>query len=233
METINEHPAESIKRDKKLLYTSFFITLIFVIFIWLIWFLDYLFSLNLVQYGVHPRSLNGLKGILFMPYIHGNFQHILSNTLPALILGTVLFNIYPRVAFKTILFIQAFSGLIVWFIGAKYSYHIGASGVIFGIASFLFFSGFFRRDRQSVAISFFVGLLYGGSMLIGMMPVQEGVSWEGHLSGAIGGLLCSFIFKNVDLPVQEKDIEENNDIDDHHFFDVEHEEIKDVYQDEV
>lgn len=208
MQIIDEQHVESIKKDKKLLYTSFFITLIFIIFIWLIWFFDFLFGLNLAQYGVHPRDINGLRGILFMPYIHGNLEHILSNTLPALILGTVLFNIYPRVAFKTILFIQFFSGLMVWLIGAKHSYHIGASGVIFGIASFLFFSGFFRRDRQSVAISFFVGLLYGGSMLIGMLPAQIGVSWEGHLSGAIAGLICSFLFKNVDLPIQEMDLEE-------------------------
>lgn len=222
MEHIDEHHVNQLKKEKKLLYTSFFLAALFVSFIWLLWLADFLFSLNLAQYGVHPRDLIGLRGILFMPYIHGNLQHILSNTIPALILGTVLFNIYPRVAFWTIIIIQVFSGIMVWLIGAPFSYHIGASAVIFGIASFLFFSGFFRKDRQSVAISFFVGLLYGGSMLIGMMPVQPGVSWEGHLSGAIAGFLCALFFKNVDLPKIEEPIDEWIDDEDTPFFEREH-----------
>jgi membrane associated rhomboid family serine protease len=156
-----------------------------------------------------------------MPYLHGSFQHILSNTIPALILGTVLFNIYPRVALKTIILIQIFSGITVWLIGATNSFHIGASGVIFGIASFLFFSGFFRKDRQSVAISFFVGMLYGGSMIAGMLPIELGISWEGHLSGAIGGFICALLFKNIDLPKPEIEMLEDSDMDDKPFFEKE------------
>jgi membrane associated rhomboid family serine protease len=211
----------SLRKERNLLYTSFSITFIFVLFIWIIWALDSLFMLNLVKYGVHPRTIIGLRGILFMPYLHGSFQHILSNTIPALILGTVLFNIYPRVALKTIILIQIFSGITVWLIGATNSFHIGASGVIFGIASFLFFSGFFRKDRQSVAISFFVGMLYGGSMIAGMLPIELGISWEGHLSGAIGGFICALLFKNIDLPKPEIEMLEDSDMDDKPFFEKE------------
>lgn len=214
----NSAGTNTLQEEKKKFLASLSVTIIFLVLIWIVWILDFLFDLHLSRFGVCPHKISGLPGILFMPYLHGNLQHIISNSLPAFILGTVLFNSYAKVSIKVIAIIQLLSGLAVWYIGREGTCHVGASAVIFGLASFLFFSGFIRGDRQSVAISFFVGMLYGGSIISGIAPIEQGISWEGHLSGAIAGFICAALFKNIDLPKKVTWDDDTIDDDDSHFF---------------
>jgi len=215
-----------ISDEKQLFRSSVFITVMVTLFLWLVWSLDFIFNLQLARFGVHPHQLSGLLGILFMPFIHSThgISHLLYNSISLLVLGTILLNTYPRVALKTVLIIQFLSGLMVWLFAAPNQYHIGASGVIFGIAAFLFASGILRRDRVSIAVALFVGLFYGSSILNGLFPTEPNISWQGHLAGIVAGLFCAILFRQVDLPVDNTFEEEEGHYslneDDHHFFDA-------------
>jgi len=204
--------------EKRRFKNGLIVSIALVLFMWLVFFIDWLFNLQLYHFGVVPHRISGLWGILFMPFIHGSLGHIISNTWPALLLGTVMFNTYPRVVFRSIIFIQLFSGIMIWLLAPTGIAHIGASGVIYGMAAFLFSSGFFRRDRNSMAISLLVGLLYG-SLVYGFFPNDNGVSWQGHLFGAIGGVLAAYYFRKVDLPKSpDWNEEEEDDKEEKHFF---------------
>ena len=214
-----------ISDEKKLFRSSVFITVLVILFLWLVWSLDFIFNLQLARFGVHPHQLAGLLGIIFMPFIHSTngVSHILYNSISLLVLGTILLNTYPRVALKTVLIIQFLSGLMVWLLASANQYHIGASGVIFGIAAFLFASGILRRDRVSIAVALFVGLFYGSSILNGLFPTEPNISWQGHLAGIIAGLFCALLFRKIDLPIDTTfDEEESYSLneEDHHFFDT-------------
>ena len=113
-------------------------------------------------------------------------------------MGLGIFYFYPKVAYKVFTIIYFGSGVLVWFFGREV-YHIGASGIIYGFVSFLFFSGIFRKDNRSIALALVVIFLYGG-LIWGVLPVEKGVSWESHLFGAIVGLISAFIFREVDPP---------------------------------
>jgi len=212
-----------ISDEKKLFRSSVFITVMVILLLWLVWFLDIVFNLQLSRFGVHPHQITGLLGILFMPFIHSTngISHLLYNSISLLVLGTILLNTYPRVALKTVLIIQLLSGFMVWFFASANQYHIGASGVIFGIAAFLFASGILRRDRVSIAVALFVGLFYGSSILNGLFPTEPNISWQGHLAGIVAGLFCAFLYRNVDLPIDTTFEEEETYVfneDDPHFF---------------
>ncbi len=212
-----------ISDEKKLFRSSIFIMVMVILLLWLVWSLDVLFNLQLSRFGVHPHQITGLLGIFFMPFIHSTsgISHLLYNSISLLVLGTILLNTYPRVALKTVLIIQLLSGIMVWFFASANQYHIGASGVIFGIAAFLFASGILRRDRVSIAVALFVGLFYGSSILNGLFPTEPNISWQGHLSGIVAGLLCAFLFRKVDLPIDTTFEEEETGVfneEDHHFF---------------
>ncbi len=213
-----------VSDEKRLFKSSVILTLFFILILWLVWFFDALFDLHLSKLGVHPGNLLGLRGILFMPFIHdtNGVGHILSNSISLLVLVTILLNTYPKVAFKTILIVQLLSGSMVWLFAASNQYHIGASAVVFGIAAFLFASGILRRDRVSVAVSFFVGLFYSSSILNGLFPTEPNISWQGHLSGVLAGLFCAFIFRKIDLPIdktfEDEEQAEFIDEDDRPFF---------------
>jgi len=212
-----------ISDEKKLFRSSVFITVMVILLLWLVWFLDIVFNLQLSRFGVQPHQITGLLGILFMPFIHSTngISHLLYNSISLLVLGTILLNTYPRVALKTVLIIQLLSGFMVWFFASANQYHIGASGVIFGIAAFLFASGILRRDRVSIAVALFVGLFYGSSILNGLFPTEPNISWQGHLAGIVAGLFCAFLYRNVDLPIDTTFEEEETYVfseDDPHFF---------------
>lgn len=168
---------------------------LFTLLMWLLHILRIYFRVDAVPFGIHPRDLSALPGILFCPLVHGSWEHLLSNTIPLLILGTVLFLIYDKIALKVWWLNYFLTGSLVWLF-ARDSYHIGASGIIYGLASFLLFSGFFRMDIRSIAIASAVAIFYGG-MVWGILPIQPGVSWESHLSGGIVGLLLAFLFRNA------------------------------------
>lgn len=164
-----------------------------VFLMWLVFFLDYIQGFDFGTLGIYPRTTSGLIGIITAPLIHGSVMHILSNTFPVLILGAILFFTYKRIAGRVFMGAYFLTNILVWLL-ARPSYHIGASGLVYGLAAFLISFGIFRRDTISILISFIVLLLYG-SIFWGVLPANNGVSWESHLFGAIVGVLLALTFK--------------------------------------
>lgn len=146
-------------------------------------------GLTLDQFGIVPRSIPGLRGILFAPFLHAGFAHLLSNTLPFLILGWLIILRRPQDFAVVSLIVLLVSGLGTWVIGAA-GIHLGASGMVFGYLGFLLLAGWFDRRLNSVLLSLTVGVVYGG-LLWGVLPNQPGVSWEEHLCGLLGGVLAA------------------------------------------
>ena len=165
----------------------------FVLIIWLVFWFEVRFGFNFSKYGVYPLTLKGLRGVLLSPFIHGDIQHIYHNTVPLFVLSMALFYFYKPIAWKVMLFGILFSGFLTWCIGRP-SYHIGASGLIYVLVSFTFFKGVFAKHYRLIALSLLVIFLYG-SMIWYVIPIEEGISWEGHLSGLITGLLFALFFR--------------------------------------
>lgn len=185
-------------QNPKEFFRKLIIPLTFPILLWVIYLVTYLFEIYPYKLGILPRNLSGLVGVFTSPLIHGGFSHLISNTAPLIFMGLGIFYSYPKVAYKVFTIIYFGSGILVWFLGREV-YHIGASGIIYGFVSFLFFSGIFRKDNRSIALALVVIFLYGG-LIWGVLPVEKGVSWESHLFGAIVGLISAFIFRKVDPP---------------------------------
>jgi len=179
-----------------------------VVLLWLIRIAEELSGVNLDKFGLLPHSWLGLTGILTAPLIHGSFAHLISNTLPLLFLGVGLFYFYKNAAMQVFVLLYLVPGIFVWFFG-RASYHIGASGLIYGLASFTFFSGIIRRDTRSIALALLVAFLYGG-MVWGVLPLDPGISWEYHLFGAIWGVILAFVYRKSD-PYQRYDWEDETD----------------------
>lgn len=161
---------------------------------WLIFFVELNFGINLSVFGILPREAFGLLGVLFAPLLHDSVLHLVSNTLPLLFLGTTLYYFYGKIARKVFLMSYFLTGALVWLFGRP-TFHIGASGLIYGIASFLFFSGIVRGEFKSLIISLAVVLTYGG-LVWGVLPSVPGVSWESHLFGALVGGVAAFVYRN-------------------------------------
>ncbi|MEC3906905.1 rhomboid family intramembrane serine protease [Tamlana sp. 2201CG12-4] len=165
----------------------------FVLVIWLVFWSEVRFGYNFSKYGIYPQTLKGLRGVLFSPLIHGDLKHIYHNTIPLFVLSMALFYFYRHIAWKVILFGILLSGFITWCI-ARPSYHIGASGLIYVLVSFTFFKGVFAKHYRLIALSLLVVFLYG-SMIWYTLPIEKGISWEGHLAGLITGLLFALFFR--------------------------------------
>ena len=183
--------------------------LLFPIAMWVVYLLSLILNEDFSRLGLLPRNLIGLLGIITSPLIHADFSHLISNTIPLVILGWILFSFYPKVAVVLFFFIYLITGLFVW-IFARPVYHIGASGVVYGFVSFLFFSGIFRRDNTSIALALVITFLYGG-LVWGMIPGWKGISWESHLFGAVTGLIAAYLFRNIDPPKNKYDWEDDPD----------------------
>ena len=167
---------------------------IFVALFWLVFGLQNLFAANWVSFGIYPRAMDGLWGIFTAPFIHADFTHLTSNTMPFFLTGSFMMLFFPSVAKRAFVMLYFFTGLMVW-IFARESYHIGASGIVYAMVSFLFWSGIFRRSGKSIFLALTVLVLYGG-MFEGILPKQEHVSWESHLFGGLVGILVAYYFKN-------------------------------------
>lgn len=196
--------------DKAKLRRSIYFTLSFIMLIWLVKTTEYLFNFDFSEFGILPRTFHGSVGILTAPLVHGDIFHLISNTFPILILGVGLFYFYDKIAISVVILIYVITGFWVW-IAARDAYHIGASGIVYGLLSFLLLSGFLRRDTKTLAISFIVLFLYGTTLFSGIFPTQPGVSWESHLMGAIAGIFCAVYFKGSQNAVS-KEIEINESI---------------------
>ncbi|WP_008315397.1 rhomboid family intramembrane serine protease [Leptolyngbya sp. PCC 6406] len=151
---------------------------------------DLIFNGGLARYGIMPRAGIGLRGIVFAPFLHGNFGHLMANTIPLVTLGWLILLQEVGDFLIVSLVAMGVSGLGTWLIGAPGSVHVGASGVIFGYLGFLLMRGWFERSISAIALSLVV-LMFYGSLVWGIFPNQPGVSWEGHLFGFVGGVLAA------------------------------------------
>jgi membrane associated rhomboid family serine protease len=150
----------------------------------------------LMQYGVIPRTLTGLRGILFAPFLHANMQHLIANTIPFLAMGWLVMLRDARHFLPVTLFAMLGSGLMAWLLGAPGSVHIGASGVVFGYFGFLLLGGWYARSFMSITLSILVAVLWGG-LVLGIAPGQVGISWQSHLGGFIAGVLAARRYKGA------------------------------------
>ncbi|MCX7547878.1 rhomboid family intramembrane serine protease [Xanthomarina sp. F1114] len=165
----------------------------FVLLIWLVFWVEIRFGLDFTKLGIYPQTLKGLRGVVFSPFIHSGITHLYHNTIPLFVLTAALFYFYKPIAWKVLFYGILLSGLITWSIGRP-SYHIGASGLIYVLVSFTFFKGILAKHYRLIALSLLVVFLYG-SMIWYVLPIKEGVSWEGHTAGLVTGLLFAIIFK--------------------------------------
>ena len=209
---------------RKKLLLSMIIPGIFVFIMWLVKLIEILFETDFSRFGIYPLTARGLPGILFSPFIHADFTHLFSNTVPLFFLSLALFYFYSEVAVGVFIWTYFLTGLLVW-IGGREAWHIGASGVVYGLASFLFFSGIIRRYLRLIALSLLIVFLYG-SMVWGLFPgVYKNVSWESHMLGFFSGVVLAVLYRNQgpqkpvyewmedDEPGEEDElrINENND----------------------
>ncbi|TYB79338.1 rhomboid family intramembrane serine protease [Bizionia myxarmorum] len=173
----------------------------FTLIIWSVFWFEIRFGFDFTNFGVFPQKLFGLRGVIFSPFIHSNITHLYHNSIPLFVLTAALFYFYRNMAWKILIMGVLLSGLLTWSIGRP-AYHIGASGLIYVLVSFLFFKGIITKHFRLIALSLLVIFLYG-SMIWYVLPIKEGVSWEGHLSGLIVGLVFAFLFKK-DIPKPNK-----------------------------
>jgi membrane associated rhomboid family serine protease len=188
--------------------------LLFVFVMWLVYWLEVKFSFRFTDNGIRPGRLAGLQGVLFGPFIHGSLKHLWSNTLPCLILLTALNFFYKYISFKVTILGILITGVLTWLMGRP-SYHIGASGVVYMLAAFLFFKGVLTRHYKMLSLSFLVAFFYG-SLVWYVLPIEEGISWEGHLSGAIAGIILAIVIRSS-LPAKKKyawELDQYNEEDD-------------------
>lgn len=165
------------------------IIIFFIASIWVVFLLD--IFLPLEQFGLRPRTARGITGIVAMPFLHADFRHIMSNTPPLLILLSLLAG--SRANSKTIVFIIILlAGILLWLFGRGNALHIGASGLVFGLAGFLIASGIIEKRPLPLLISLIVGLIFGASLLSGILPTQKSVSWDGHLFGLVAGAVTAW-----------------------------------------
>ena len=174
----------------------------FVLLLWGVFLLDWLLGLELTRFGVRPGRPEGIIGVFAAPLLHGGFSHLGSTSVPLFVLLAGALFVYPSAAVRALPVLYVVSGLLVW-VFARPSNHIGASGLLYGLLLFVFVSGVLRRDARSIALSMLVYFLYG-SMVWGVLPIKEGVSWEYHLSGAVVGIVCALVWRRFDIPPRKR-----------------------------
>jgi membrane associated rhomboid family serine protease len=190
-----------MSEEKKRFIYSLVFPGFFLMLLWAVKFFEISMELSFVEGGIYPRRWSGLKGILFSPLIHGDWKHLLDNSMPVFLLSLALFYFYRDIAYKIWGLIYFMGGILLWGVGRE-AYHIGASGLIYGLASFLFLSGIIRRVRSLTAISLLVVFWYSG-MVWGLLPFDFEVSFEAHITGAISGIVLAIFYRDQG-PVPER-----------------------------
>ncbi len=183
MEKLEKH-----KIINAIIYPTFFVALLVIIF-----FIQYLFNIDFPRYGIFPRKASGLIGVILSPLIHGGFNHLFNNAITLFILGVALFYFYKQVALKVVVWIYLMVGIWTW-VWAREAYHIGASGLLYGVFSFLLVSGFIRRNKNLISLSFAVTFFYG-SLVWGIFPIDVKISFEGHLWGFVAGIILAVYYR--------------------------------------
>ena len=198
-ESLNQKSGSDVLTEEniflKRIILSSLIPFIFISILWLVKIFESLTGVDFSGYGIEPLTASGLPGIILGPLIHEDFRHLFNNSLPLLFLSTMLFYFYPDVVFRIIILTWVITGLAVWLAG-RIGVHIGASGLVYGFASFLFFSGILKKHFRLIALSLLIVFMYG-EMVWGLFPGPEkNISWESHMLGFFSGILLSIIFIN-------------------------------------
>lgn len=188
-------------KEFKILQRGVYLTLSFVLILWIVKSVEWVNRLDLGLYGILPRTVKGSLGIITGPLIHGDAIHLMSNTIPLIILGVGLFYFYHKIAIEVFLWIYLASGFWVWIIGRE-AYHIGSSGLVYGLVMFIFWGGILRKNPRSLAISMIIFFLYGG-MIYGLFPFDESISWESHIMGSVAGIFLALYFKKIPIYLGE------------------------------
>lgn len=202
---------EKIKIFRSLLFPSLFISLL-----WLVKGADVFFDLELNRFGLYPLQVKGLPGILLSPFLHADLAHLFANTIPLFILSSFLFYFYREIAWMIIVLVYIITGLWVWVFARGEGVHIGASGVIYALAAFLFFSGILRRERGLMVITLMVAFLYG-SLIWGIFPElfpDQPISWESHLMGLLSGTLLAIYYRKQGPQKKQWEWEDEQEDDD-------------------
>ena len=188
----------SMKEEKQKLIYALIIPVGLLFIMWMVKLVEYSFDVSFANYGNYPLDLKGVQGIILMPFIHGSWDHLMANSVSFLVLSTALFYFYRDISVRVLIGIWVLSGIWVWF-GGRPSWHIGASGLIYGLSSYIFFSGIIRKDKRLAALALIVTFLYG-SLIWGVFPdffpKEKQISWEGHLGGAVAGLIMAVYYRN-------------------------------------
>lgn len=203
-------PVHDQELEKKIFRHSLLFSAFWILLFWIVILIETIFRTDLHQWGIYPLQIKGLPGILTSPFIHSGYGHLVSNSVPFFILLLALIYFYRNISYRIFFLIYFLSGLSVW-LGGRPAWHIGASGVVYGMAAFHFVSGIIRNDIRLLTISVIVVFLYGG-MIWGIFPIKPGISWESHLWGGISGVLLAFYYRNYTLRRQKFDWEEEHDI---------------------
>jgi membrane associated rhomboid family serine protease len=174
----------------------------FVAVLWLIHLMNWGMDLDPLPFGVRPREWLGLVGIGAAPLVHGDFAHLVANSAPLLVLGATMLFLYPHSTLRVLPAVYLGPGVLVWLFGRD-SVHIGASGLVYGLVSYVFLAGMLRRDRRAIAASLLVVMLYG-SLAWGVLPIRPGISWETHLSAAVIGVLMALALRRLDIPPRKR-----------------------------
>ena len=179
-----------MKKNLLHIINTMFIPILFVFAIWIV----HVNHISLSNFGLVALNPNRLSGIITFPFLHADLNHLINNSYPILILGGIISQVYKTISTKVFLYSFLLSGTILWFIGNPNTNVIGASGVVYSLASFVLISGFIKKQPRLSILSFFVIFMYG-SFFWGMLPMPNKVSWEGHLSGFIAGIIIAFLFR--------------------------------------
>ena len=204
--------SDEIREERNRLLRSFIVPMAFIVICWIVKCVEEVFHLDFSFLGLKPLHADGIPGIFLFHFLHGSWSHLFANTLPIIVLGACIYYFYKPIATKIWLLLMFSTGLLTW-CGARGGVHIGASALIYGLAFFLMLSGFLRRNRSLVIVSFLVIFLYG-SLIWGIYPkyaIENHISWEGHLSGFIMGIILAIFYKNEGL---QREIDDDDDSDD-------------------
>jgi len=174
----------------------------FVAILWLIHLMNWGLDLDPAPFGLRPREWLGLLGIATAPLVHSDFAHLFANSAPLLVLGAVMLFLYPHSTLRVLPAVYLGPGVLVWIFGRD-SIHLGASGLVYGLVSYVFVAGLLRRDRRAIAASLLVAFMYG-SLAWGVLPIQRGVSWETHLAAAVIGVLLALALRRLDIPPRKR-----------------------------
>jgi membrane associated rhomboid family serine protease len=188
--------------SRALLTLAVWLSIGFVVLLWIIHLMNWSTGLDPRPLGVRPREWSGLIGILTAPLLHSDFAHLFANSVPLATLGAAMLFLYPSSTLRVLPAVYLGPGVLVWLFG-RGAAHLGASGLVYGLVSYVFVAGLLRRDRRAIAASLLVVFMYG-SLAWGVLPIQPGVSWETHLSAAIIGVLLGLAFRKQDIPPRKR-----------------------------